>query len=91
MSGCSFPPFTWLFRFMYWAAVQVSTLYLRTVSGVIAIYPSGSLSRGGLICGLSDIDFKIFVAGTRKKDIYEEIINRLNRLEALLSHGGCPG
>ena len=68
-----FPPFVWVFRFYYWLAVRSVMSRLRGITGVKSVYLSGSLARQDVTYGLSDIDFKILVAGKKDKTIYRQI------------------
>ncbi len=68
-----YPPFLWLFQAYYWLAIRLSCLLVCRVEGVKSIYLVGSLARGEAIYGLSDIDFKIFVAGQRDRQTHERI------------------
>lgn len=85
-----FPPFLWLFRWVYHLAIKVSILSIRRIPGVKAIYLSGSLARGDVIYGLSDIDFKIFVHGRRDKSILEAIQDRFALLRKIFPMLGPP-
>ena len=66
-------PFKELFALMYWLAVKVTVFSIRSVSGVSAIYLTGSFARGDLLYGLSDIDFKIFLRGPKDSFRYDRI------------------
>lgn len=68
-----FPPFIWVFRFYYWLAVCCVIRRLRSITGVKSVYLSGSLARQDVTYGLSDIDFKILVAGKKDKTVYRQI------------------
>ncbi len=85
-----FPPFLWLFRWVYHLAITASVLFIRRIPGVKAIYLSGSLARGGVIYGLSDIDFKIFVHGRRDRSILEAIQDRFALLRKIFPMLGPP-
>ncbi len=85
-----FPPFIWFFRFLYWLAIRASVSLISRVPGVLAIYLSGSLARGEVIFGLSDIDFKIFVCGTKDRSIFNDIRDRFSYLRHLFPMLGPP-
>jgi len=68
-----FPPFIWVFRFYYWLAIRCVIRRLRGITGMISVYLSGSLARQDVTYGLSDIDFKILVAGKKDKTLYRQI------------------
>ncbi len=59
------PPFTWLYSIIYNLACVFVLRSLRRRPGLIALYLSGSLAFGRKRPGLSDIDFKILIAGRR--------------------------
>lgn len=84
------PPFIWLFQSYYWLAVQFSRWRVSRVEGVRSIYLSGSLARRDFICGLSDIDFKVFVTGDKNPLIYDSIRRRFSRLRWLFPMLGSP-
>ena len=84
------PPFTWIFRAYYWLAVQFSRWRISRVAGVRSIYLSGSLARKDFICGLSDIDFKVFVTGDKNPLIYQSIRRRFLHLRRIFPMLGPP-
>ena len=85
-----YPPFIWFFRAYYWLAIQASRLSIGRIEGVRSIYLSGSLVRQEMIYGLSDIDFKIFVAGGRNQEIYGTIRRRFSLLARVFPMLGSP-
>ena len=75
-----FPPFLWLFRAYYGLAIGLCRFAVSRVEGVKSIYLSGSWARGEVIYGLSDIDFKVFVAGDKNQKTYDTIRRRFSFL-----------
>ncbi|MBP1623450.1 MAG: hypothetical protein H6Q07_1470, partial [Acidobacteria bacterium] len=84
------PPFTWVFRLYYWIAIQCSRFLIARVEGVRSIYVTGSWVRGDVIFGLSDIDFKILVAGGKKPEISRSIQRRFSALRCFFPVLGPP-
>ncbi len=84
------PPFVWVFRAYYWVAIQASRLWVGRVEGVRSIYLSGSWVRQEVIYGLSDIDFKIFVAGEKSQETYQAIRGRFSQLRRFFPMLGPP-
>ena len=85
-----FPPFTWLFHAYYGLAVRTSRWLIGRVDGVQSIYLSGSMARMDSIYGLSDIDFKVFVAGDRNPSVYRSIRRRFEILRRVFPMLGSP-
>jgi len=85
-----FPPFVWVFRFYYWLAIRCVIRRLRSMTGVKSVYLSGSLARQDVTYGLSDIDFKILVAGKKDKTVYQLIQNTFAGLRRIFPMLGPP-
>jgi hypothetical protein len=85
-----FPPFLWLFRAYYRLAIQLSRFWVGKVKGVRSIYLSGSWVRKEVIYGLSDLDFKVFVAGEKDQDTYQAIRRRFSLLRRFFPMLGPP-
>lgn len=83
-------PFVWLYHFYYWLAVQCSRLLIRRVPGVRSIYLTGSWVRRDILYGLSDLDFKVFVAGPRDPGIQDLIRRRFAWLRRFFPMLGSP-
>ncbi len=84
------PPCIWLFHFYYWLAIQFSRWLASRIEGVKSIYLSGSWVRQDVIYGLSDIDFKVFVAGDKNQEIYQSIRRRFSFLRRFFPMLGPP-
>jgi hypothetical protein len=84
------PPFVWLFQCYYWLAIQLSRWLVGRIAGVRSIYLSGSWVRREVIYGLSDIDFKIFVAGPKNQYTYQAIRRRFALLRRFFPMLGPP-
>ena len=85
-----FPPFLWMFRAYYGLAVGLCRFLVSRVEGVKSIYLSGSWARGEVIYGLSDIDFKVFVAGDKNQKTYDTIRRRFSFLRNWNGEGSRP-
>jgi hypothetical protein len=59
------PPFVWFYAFVHHLACTLVVRLLHRRPGLVAIYLSGSSVAGRTHFGLSDIDFKIILAGRR--------------------------
>jgi predicted nucleotidyltransferase len=84
------PPFTWLYRFYYWLAIQLSRSLISRVPSVRSIYLTGSWVRQDAIYSLSDIDFKVLVAGRKDQDTYQSIRRRFSLLRRFFPMLGPP-
>lgn len=84
------PPFIWIFQLYYWMAIQWCRILLARIDGVQSIYLTGSWAHQEVICGLSDIDFKIFVAGIKCPNTVSAIHRQFSFLRRLFPILGPP-
>jgi hypothetical protein len=85
-----YPPFLWFFRIYYWIAIQLSRRLVSRIEGVKSVYLSGSWARQEVVYGLSDIDFKIFVAGHKNQETYKAIRRIFSLLRRFFPMLGPP-
>jgi predicted nucleotidyltransferase len=85
-----FAPFVWVLQAYYGLAARRAVRAIRRVPGVRAIYLCGSMARGDVVYGLSDIDFKIFVDGPADSGARPAIQERFRRLRRWFPVLGPP-
>jgi len=61
--GTQYPPFLWIYRFVYALAVRLCTRRLKRIPGVRSIYLRRGLAGARPLYGLSDIDLMVMVDG----------------------------
>jgi hypothetical protein len=57
----SFPPFTWIYRFVYFLSVQLAVLCLKRTQGLVSIYLRRGSAGKEIVYGLSDIDLLVLL------------------------------
>ncbi|MBN1571079.1 MAG: glycosyltransferase family 2 protein [Acidobacteria bacterium] len=85
-----FPPFTWFYRLYYQSAIHLSRFLVSRIKGVRSIYLTGSWARQDVVYGLSDIDFKVLVAGEKDQKTYQAIRRRFAQLRWFFPVLGPP-
>ena len=85
-----YPPFTWFYRLYYQTAIHLSRFFVSRIDCVRSIYLTGSWARRDVIYGLSDIDFKVLVAGEKDQRIYQSIRRRFAQLRRFFPVLGPP-
>jgi hypothetical protein len=84
------PPFAWFYAMVYGMARFLVVRSLHGRPGLIAIYLSGSSAMGRTRFGLSDIDFKIILAGRRNAEESQIIRRRFLVLRRFFPMLGPP-
>jgi hypothetical protein len=84
------PPFLWLYRFYYWMAIQCSRILISRIREVRSIYLTGSWALQDVTYGVSDIDFKILVDGSKRPNIGQSIHRRFSMLRRFFPILGPP-
>lgn len=84
------PPFVWIYTRIYRFACALVVFLLRRRPGLVAIYLSGSSAAGRMRFGLSDIDFKILLAGRRDAQEMQNIRRRFLWLRRCFPMLGPP-
>jgi len=88
----SFFPLSYLYKAGYSLSVRITTLFLRRVDGVAAVYLRRGLAKGEIVYGLSDIDLSVIVedreSGVEKvKEQVRSTYDTLSRFIPLLGAG----
>jgi hypothetical protein len=85
-----FPPFTWLYRWLYALAVRLCVRRLHRIKGVGAIYLRRGLASGRPLYGLSDIDLLVMLDGKQSHRVRAQTryqYELLRRLIPMLPEG----